>query len=173
MALVTGYAQSVVARCGSMKLVEEGPRLHFMGSAEAGSSKLLMTLGIVGVNTLGLTILSPLAGSLLLTFGLSVLLGLLVLAFVLVWTNRKSANAGAGPVVLTIDRSADTVLVGGVPVGRIGAVRFATVLQFTSSSRALVADTPMGNHVIARGVPGFGSVRGMVSALRQRGVHVH
>lgn len=173
MALVTGYAQSVVARCGSVKLLEEGPRLHFAGSTETGSSKVLMALGIVGANLLGLTLVSPLAGSLVLTLGLSVLSGLLVLAFVLVWSSRKSATQGPGPLLLTIDRAADTVFVGGVPVGPLRAVRFATVLQFTSSSRALVADTPRGNHVIARGVPGFGSVRGMVSALRQRGIHVH
>jgi hypothetical protein len=173
MALVTGYAQSVVARCGSVKLLEEGPRLHFAGSTDTSSPKLLLPLGIVGVHLLGLTLLSPLAGSLILTLGLSVIAGLLVLAFVLVWSSHKSASRGTGPILLTIDRSADTVFLGGVPVGPLRAVRFATVLQFTSSSRALVADTPMGNHVIARGVPGFGSVRGMVSALRQRGIHVH
>jgi len=165
-------SRSVVASCGTVKLIEEGPYLHFVGTPSDSFGTLSMVLGIVGANVVGLALVSVFIGGLgaaIVTFPFA---GLFVGAFFLSWTTRKRRLTSEGPLLLTIDRANDCVRIGARPVCRVGQARIAAVTQMTSSSKALVVDTPDGNLIVARGVPGISSVRGMVLALQQRGIFV-
>lgn len=58
----------------------------------------------------------------------------------------------------------------GEPLAPLSSVRFAPVMQFGSSSRALAAKWPGGSRVVYRGSPFAGSFQAALDALRRHGV---
>ncbi len=167
----------VLAQCGPAHLVEDGPLLHFTGTASDTMGTLSMVLGILSLNTVGWAIVSLAllfggSGSVLLCLLTFTLAGATCGGLALALSSRRRKLAAPGPVLLTVDRARDQVLVGGTPVCRIRDARFVAAFQLTSSSRALRVDSPAGQLVVARGVAGISSIRSMVNALRQRNLPV-
>jgi hypothetical protein len=163
----------VIAESAGVVLVENGPLIYFVDRRTGGLSIAVFVIALVAV-------IAGVNGGVLLAGGHAagaVVLGVAVLAVAVLVLVLRSLRRQRGrslehlPRTLIIDRDAGVVLRGdGRTLAQLDAVRFVSVFQLGSSSRALACEHPGGRVVVCRGSPFSGSIGPHLEALRGRGL---
>lgn len=168
---------TMLARCGSGVLVEDGDRWVFAHQSGSGGNVVLFVLGLFGVILEGNGVMMAATGGDVLVAGLVMLaigsacIGLLVL----VHNRRRAArrNTTLSPIV-TLDFTNGVLLDHrGAVLAPLAHVTFATTMQLASSARALECRWGPGKAlVVLRGDAFGGRIGPAIDALRRKGFRV-
>jgi len=163
---------------GRFVLAEDGARLVFLERRGVVPAWALFVLGLLAGITGLMSVLFAVAVEVpgrwlvvVILLGLAVVFGTL-----LRWLMRRRRDRLARPLaiaeaIVVIDEGALTDAAGRTLAPRTG-VKFARMMQATSSSRALAVTWSGGRRVVFRGDPFSGSIDQAVDVVRARGFTV-
>ena len=170
----------VLARSAGCVVVRDGDRVILADKGTQGlaigiyvSGLLAFVLGVNGLLQVVMSVVGPMRFPVLgvVFLGIAAVPASILVLLVRVFRRRRDAPIHPEHIRCVVDQDRGIVLASdGSTLGAIDECRLARTFQLTSSSRALVLDTPRCRILLAAANPFSGSVKPLAEALAAVGV---